>query len=38
MDRFGISGTTRASFAPFNTIAEVDVMVAATKKAVKMLR
>lgn len=38
MDRFGVSGTTRASFACFNTIAEVDVMVAATKKAVKMLR
>ncbi|MFZ1616746.1 MAG: aminotransferase class V-fold PLP-dependent enzyme, partial [Flavobacteriales bacterium] len=38
MARFGVSGTTRASFAPFNTIAEVDVMVAATKKAVKMLR
>ncbi|MEO7080189.1 MAG: cysteine desulfurase [Flavobacteriales bacterium] len=38
MDRFGISGTTRASFAPFNTIAEVDAMVEATKKAVKMLR
>lgn len=38
MDRFGVSGTTRASFAPFNTIGEVDAMVAATKKAVKMLR
>lgn len=38
MERFGVSGTTRASFACFNTIAEVDVMVAATKKAVKMLR
>ena len=37
MARFGVSGTTRASFAPFNTIAEVDTMVAATKKAVKML-
>jgi len=38
MDRFGVSGTTRASFACFNTIAEVDAMVAATKKAVTMLR
>ena len=38
MERFGVSGTTRASFAPFNTIEEVDAMVAATKKAVKMLR
>ena len=38
MERFGVSGTTRASFACFNTIAEVDAMAAATKKAVKMLR
>ncbi len=38
MDRMGINGTTRASFAPFNTMAEVDALVAATKKAVKMLR
>ena len=38
MERFGVSGTTRASFASFNTMEEVDVMVAATKKAVKMLR
>ncbi|MBL7953175.1 MAG: SufS family cysteine desulfurase [Flavobacteriales bacterium] len=38
MDRFGVSGTTRASFACFNTIAEVDAMVAGVKKAVKMLR
>ena len=38
MERFGVSGTTRASFACFNTKEEVDVMVAATRKAVKMLR
>ncbi len=38
MERFGVSGTTRASFACFNTMEEVDVMVAATRKAVKMLR
>ena len=38
MDRFGVSGTTRASFACFNTITEVDAMVEATKKAVNMLR
>ncbi|HMQ76906.1 MAG TPA: cysteine desulfurase [Flavobacteriales bacterium] len=38
MARFGVSGTTRASFACFNTMEEVDAMVAATKKAVKMLR
>lgn len=38
MDRFGVSGTTRASFACFNTIAEVDALVAGVKKAVTMLR
>lgn len=38
MERFGVSGTTRASFACFNTMEEVEMMVAATKKAVKMLR
>ena len=38
MERFGVSGTTRASFACFNSTAEIDTMVAATKKAVKMLR
>ncbi len=38
MDRFGVSGTTRASFACFNTVEEVDAMVAATRKAVTMLR
>ncbi|HRD52258.1 MAG TPA: cysteine desulfurase [Flavobacteriales bacterium] len=38
MERFAVSGTTRASFACFNTMEEVDAMVAATRKAVKMLR
>ena len=38
MERFGVSGTTRASFACFNRIAEVDAMVAGVKKGVKMLR
>lgn len=38
MDRFGVSGTTRASFACFNTVEEVEVMVAGVKKGVKMLR
>ena len=38
MERFGVIGTTRASFACFNTVGEIDSMVAATKKAVKMLR
>jgi cysteine desulfurase/selenocysteine lyase len=38
MARFGVSGTTRASFAPFNTLAEADALIGATRKAVKMLR
>ena len=38
MRRFGITGTTRASFACFNTLEEVDALVAGVKKAVKMLR
>ncbi|MBK9286801.1 MAG: cysteine desulfurase [Flavobacteriales bacterium] len=38
MERFGVSGTTRASFASFNTVEEIDSMLAATKKAAKMLR
>lgn len=38
MERFGVSGTTRASFACFNTVEEIDVMIAAAKRAVKMLR
>ena len=38
MERFGVSGTTRASFACFNTVEEVEVMMGAMKKAVKMLR
>ncbi len=38
MARFGITGTTRASFAVYNTEAEVDALVAAVGKAVAMLR
>ena len=38
MERFGVSGTTRASFACFNTVEEVEGMMGAMKKAVKMLR
>lgn len=34
----GIDGTARASFAPFNTMEEIDALVAATRKAVNMLR
>ncbi|MBK7295528.1 MAG: cysteine desulfurase [Flavobacteriales bacterium] len=38
MERFAISGTTRASFACFNTVGEVDALVDGVKKALKMLR
>ncbi len=38
MARFGITGTTRASFALYNTEADVAAFVAATHKVVGMLR
>ncbi len=38
MDRYGIPGTVRASFALYNTKEEIDKLVAATKRAVEMLR
>lgn len=38
MNRFGIPGTTRASFAMYNTKDEIDVMIAGLNKAIKMLR
>jgi cysteine desulfurase/selenocysteine lyase len=38
MQCLGIVGTTRASFAAYNTIEEVDVMVQALQKSLKMLR
>ena len=37
MQRYGISGTVRASFAMYNTMEEVDELVAGLQKAVKML-
>lgn len=37
MDRFGIPATARASFAVYNTLEEVDVFVAALKKAREFL-
>jgi cysteine desulfurase/selenocysteine lyase len=37
MDHFGIPGTARASFAFYNTFDEIDVLVEATKKAIKIL-
>jgi cysteine desulfurase/selenocysteine lyase len=38
MARFGITGTVRASFALYNTEADVQALAAATEKAVAMLR
>lgn len=38
MNRFGIPGTTRASFAMYNTKEEIDVMIGALNKAIKLLR
>jgi cysteine desulfurase/selenocysteine lyase len=38
MARFGITGTTRASFAAYNTIDEVETLVTAVDKALSMLR
>jgi cysteine desulfurase/selenocysteine lyase len=37
MERFGVVSTTRASFALYNTRAEVDVMIEALVKARKIL-
>ncbi|MGZ5285789.1 MAG: SufS family cysteine desulfurase [Flavisolibacter sp.] len=38
MDRLCIRGTTRASFAMYNTRGEIDVMMEALQKAIKMLK
>ncbi len=38
MDRFGIPGTIRVSFAFYNTKAEIDVFITALKKAIEILR
>jgi len=37
MDFYKIPGTVRASFAFYNTVAEIDIMVSAVKRAVAML-
>ncbi len=37
MNRFGIPGTVRVSFALYNTTEEIDALIAALQKAVKML-
>lgn len=37
MDRFCIPGTTRASFAAYNTVDEIDILVSGLKKSIKTL-
>ena len=37
MARFGITGTTRASFAVYNSLSDVEALAEATRKAVSML-
>lgn len=37
MDRFGIPGTARASFAMYNTKEEIDKLIVGLQKAIKML-
>jgi cysteine desulfurase/selenocysteine lyase len=37
MQRFGIPGTVRASFAVYNTKEEIDVLISGIRKAIKML-
>ena len=38
MDRFGVTGMLRASFAPYNTLDEAKYFVECLKKAIKMLK
>jgi cysteine desulfurase/selenocysteine lyase len=38
MARFGITGTTRASFALYNTMEDIESLATAVKKASSMLR
>jgi cysteine desulfurase/selenocysteine lyase len=38
MDFYGITGTVRASFAFYNTKNEVDLLVEAVERSVKMLK
>ena len=38
MARYGVTGMVRASFAVYNTLDEVDALVAATRRVADMLR
>lgn len=37
MDRFGVTGMLRASFAPYNTLAEAEYFIESLDRAIKML-
>jgi cysteine desulfurase/selenocysteine lyase len=38
MDRFGIEGTVRASFAIYNTKEEIDLLIQGIERAARMFR
>ena len=38
MDRFGVTGMLRVSFAPYNTLEEAQQFITALDKAINMLR
>ena len=38
MDRYGVTGMVRASFAPYNTLAEAEYLIKALRRALEMLR
>ena len=38
MDRFGVTGMLRASFAPYNTMQEAEYFLSSLRKAITMLK
>lgn len=38
MDRYGVTGMLRASFAPYNTLAEAECFIGSLQKAIRMLK
>ncbi|MBO4743061.1 MAG: aminotransferase class V-fold PLP-dependent enzyme [Bacteroidales bacterium] len=38
MDRLGVTGLVRASFAPYNTLQEAEYFISSLRKSIKMLR
>ena len=37
MDRFGVTGMVRVSFAPYNTLGEAEYLIGSLDRAIKML-